>query len=148
MKTEKVIILCCFIFIGIYIIIVASGYPSIPNTMSSGFFPTVASVFLVCLSLAELLLTLFVYNKNTSAGKNDEGISIHRSGLSKILIVTAMLIAMVLIMRYVLPVLGIFIFLLTYLILISKQTIKLSVPISLVGTMVLYLVIKLLRIPL
>ena len=145
MKTEKVIILSCFILIGIYVIIVASGYPSIPNTMSPGFFPIAASILLVCLSAAELLLTLFVYKVPITA---EEGALPGRGALSKIIIVNAMLIAMVLIMRYVYPILGIFIFLFAYLVLISKQRLKFSVPVSITGTAAIYLFIKALRIPL
>jgi len=145
MKSEKLIILCCFISVGIYVIIVAARYPSIPNTMSPGFFPTAASILLVCLSIVELLLTLFVY-KNPDTG--EENAFTQRGALSKIFIVNAMLIAMVLIMRYILPVLGIFMFLFAYLVLVSKQRLKLSVPVSLAGTAAIYLFIWALRIPL
>jgi len=147
-KLEKVIILCCFIVIGIYVTIVASNYPSIPNTMSPGFFPIAASVLLVCLSSVELILTLLKKSKSSGSHESKENISKQRGGFSKIMLVTAMLIAMVLVMRYVLPIVGIFIFLAAYLILIGRINIKQCVPISLIGTMVLYVIIKILRIPL
>lgn len=148
MKTEKVIILCCFILLGVYVIIVAAGYPSIPHTMSPGLFPMVASILLVCLSIAELIRTLFAYNKIAHSDESEESVLLHEAGISKILIVNVMLIALVLIMRYVNSTLGIFVFFLTYLILIAKQRIKLSILVSSVGTAAIHLFIRLLRIPL
>jgi len=147
MRTEKIVILCCFIVIGVYIIIVAAGYPSIPHTMNPGFFPIVASALLVCLSLAELLMTLFVYSKNPQADGDAAAIS-ESGSLPKIILVNVILTASVLVMRYILPVLGIFVFLLVYLILISKQRIKFSIPVSFLGTAGIYAFVKLLRIPL
>jgi hypothetical protein len=141
MKTEKIVILGCFILIGIYVIITAAGYPVIPNTMSSGFFPIVSALFLVCLAVFELILTLL--GKAGTSGPVVSG-----KVFSRILLVTAMLIAMVLIMRYVHSLLGIAVFLLTYLLLIAKVRIRAGALISLAGTAVLYLIIRLLKIPL
>lgn len=140
MKAEKIIILCCFIGIGIYVIAAAAGYPRVPNTMSSGFFPTLASIFLVCLSVIELLFTFLRKDKKTegSAGAH----------FPKIMLVTLMLVAMTLIMRYVHPAAGILVFLFAYLALIAKTRIRHSAPVSIAGTAVIYAVIRLLHIPL
>ena len=148
MKREKVIILMCFILIGLYVIFVASGFPSIPNTMSPGLFPIMASILLVCLSITELVLTLFFYDKKDLTIAKEEEPPVQKRLISKILLVNGMLIAMVLIMRYVYPILGVFVFLFTYLILIAKQHLKLCIPASLIGTAAIYLFIRLLRIPL
>jgi hypothetical protein len=64
------------------------------------------------------------------------------------MIVTVMLIVMVLIMRHVHPIAGIFAFLLAYLILIAKVRIRAGALISLAGTAIIYLTIRLLKIPL
>jgi hypothetical protein len=141
MKTEKIIILGCFIVVGIYVIAVSLGFPRIPNTMSSGFFPAVSASLLVCFSLAELIRMLLgkTETEDKSSGKGN---------FLKIMLVTAMLIAMVLLMRFVHPLAGISIFLFAYLVLIAKTRILLSLPIFLIGTLVIYVIIRLLKIPL
>ncbi len=139
MKNEKRIILIIYILLSGYVIYTVSRYPSVPGTLGPAFFPRLTAIILGGLSAVELVLDLM--GKAKAGGEEGKA-----QGISRILIVLAMLIAVTLCMQYVNAWIGIAVFLFVYICLLAKEKWLKSLIISAAGTGVVYLMAQMLRI--
>ena len=115
------------------------NYRKVPSGIGPAFFPRIIAGCLIALSVACILL-----NWN----KKEKGEFVQKAGaIQKIVLTCALIIGMVLLMQYVHPILGIFLFLVGYLRLLSGESWKATLIISAVGCALLYATICALRIP-
>lgn len=115
------------------------NYRKVPSGIGPAFFPRLIAACLIALSVACIALNL---------GKRERGEFVQKAGaVGKIALTCALIIAMVLLMEHVHPVAGIFLFLMGYLKMLSGESWKASVIISVLGCALLYAMIAALRIP-
>lgn len=131
-------LMCVLIVLGGAVILTASRFPKNPGGFGPGFYPTLVACLLIAFSLLEIF---------TGKEKEEETSAGSRAGNLKLVLIVVSLILFVLIMQYVNIILAIALFLFFYLRYISKVALKSSIWITAGGTIVLYLVILLLKIP-
>ena len=137
-KAERRVVLGLFILLSIYVLVTAMGYPSVPGALGPAFFPILAAGILGGLSAAALVLDL--------AGKMAEDTGKNTQDIPKFLLLLGMLIALTLVIQYVNPWVGIFVFLGTYIHFFTKESWKKSLIIAVCGTIVVYIMAMMLRI--
>jgi len=128
----------CLIVLGCLMFYLVKDYKQVPSGIGPAFFPKVVATLLISLSIVYIATHWNKEQKGEFVQKNGAGI--------KIILVCVMFIAAVLIMQYVYPLLGIFLFLFGYLCLFSQVKWWKSIIVSLVGTGVLYVMMLTLRI--
>ncbi len=126
------IVLGCLMFFWV------RNYKEVPSGIGPAFFPRVVATLLIGLSVICIATHWKLPNKGEFVQK-------HGASL-KIAIVCAMFIAAVMIMKYIFPALGIFLFLAGYLILFAHVKWWKAIIIAVVGTGVVYLMMLALRI--
>ena len=127
------------ILFGCLIFFWTRNYKEVPSGIGPAFFPRVVAVLMIGLSA----VCIWSERNKDVCGE----VSPDRQAVTKIGMTVAALIIMVLLMKYVHPLAGIFLFLFFYLNRMSGLTVKNTLLISVVGTAVLYGVILALRIP-
>lgn len=127
------IILGCFVFYWV------RDYKQVPSGIGPSFFPKVVATMMIGFSLICIISQWRVENKGE--------VKPDRTAVIKIVISTTLLIASVLLMKYVHVIIGISIFLFGYLKLLSGEKWLKSTVISVVGTGLLYATILILRVP-
>lgn len=126
------------IVLGLLIFYWTRDFKQVPSGIGPAFFPRIVAVMMIGLSIICILMPDFKVEEETKAGK---------SAAKNIVITVVSLIVMVGVMKYIHPVLGIFLFLALYLKVIAKSGTRNTAVITVAGTAVLYLVIRILRIP-
>lgn len=115
------------------------NYRKVPSGIGPAFFPRIIAGCLIALSIACIVLNL---------GKKERGEFVQKAGaVKKIIITCALIIGMALLMEHVHPLIGIFLFLIGYLRLLSGESWKATLIISTLGCALLYATIYALRIP-
>ena len=127
--------------LGFLILYWTKDYKEVPSGIGPAFFPRIVAWLLIVLSVIGLLLSL---RKEGGSGS----MTVEKSASVNILISVVSLTVMVGIMKYIHPLVGIALFLLVYLKVIAKLKWVQTLIITGAGTVVLYLVILALRIPL
>lgn len=126
--------------LGFLILYWTKDYKEVPSGIGPAFFPRIVAWLLIVLSVIGLLLSL----RKEGGGS----MTVEKSASVNILISVVSLTVMVGIMKYIHPLAGIALFLLVYLKVIAKLKWVQTMIITGAGTVVLYLVILALRIPL
>lgn len=126
--------------LGFLILYWTKDYKEVPSGIGPAFFPRIVATLLIVLSVIGLLLSL----RKEGGGS----MTVEKSASVNILISVVSLTVMVGIMKYIHPLAGIALFLLVYLKVIAKLKWVQTLIITGAGTVVLYLVILALRIPL
>lgn len=136
---KKNLLPVCCIVLGCLIFFWVRNYPEVPSGIGPAFFPKVVAVMLILFSVIYL-----VSHRN----KVNEGeVNPDRQAWVKIALTTGLFIGATVLMQYVHVVLGIFVFLFAYLMLLAKEKWIPSLLISAIGTAVLYGMVVALRIP-
>lgn len=126
-------ILGCLIFFW------TRDYKQVPSGIGPAFFPRVVATMMLLFSV----ISMYLERNRELEGE----VSPDRQAYAKIAITVASLIVMVLLMQYVHVLAGIFVFFVLYLMLIARESVKNTLLISGVGTVILYFTILALRIP-
>lgn len=126
------IILGCLIFYWV------KDYKKVPSGIGPDFFPKIVATLMIGLSALCIVL-----EKN----KETKGEFVQKKGaLTKVLLLSAMLIVAIIIMKYVYSLLGVFLFLFSYFCLFANVKWTKSLILSAVGTVIIYAMIIILRI--
>lgn len=131
---------CFLIVLGSLIFYWTKDYKGVPSGLGPDIFPRIVATLMIVLSVISIILDW----KKDIVGE----FTPNRAAIIKMIITVTALIALVLLMKYVHVVLGIALFLAFYLHWIADLPWKKTLIISVIGTVVLYLVILTLRIPL
>lgn len=126
------------IVLGALIFFWTRDYKQVPSGIGPAFFPRIVATMLIVLSAICVLMP--------EKGESTEA-QTDRGAAKNIVITVVSLIVMVGIMKYLHPLLGIFLFLGMYLKVIAGLTWKKTGIITVIGTAVLYVAILTLRIP-
>ena len=127
------------IILGGLIFFWTRNYKQVPSGIGPAFFPRVVATMLILFSA----ISIFLERNRELEGE----VTPDRKAYMNIGITTVSLIIMVLLMQHVHALVGIFVFFVLYLTLISKENMKKTLMISAVGTAILYVTILVLRIP-
>lgn len=128
------------IILGILVLYWIRGYRQVPSGLSPAFFPRLVSILMIALSV----LTILIHLKKENEGE----FTPNRSANFKIMLTTVLFLSTISLMKYVHVVFGIIFFLLTYLKIIAKISWKKTIVITVIGTIILYGMIFLLKISL
>lgn len=124
------------IVLGALIFYWVRDYKEVPSGIGPAFFPKIVAAMMIVLSIISIVMP-------------DDGAveTADKSATFNIFVTTISLVGMVVIMKYIHPILGIILFLCTYLKVIAKLKTAQTAIITAVGTVILYVVILVLRIP-
>ncbi len=126
------------IILGLLIFYWVRDYRQVPSGIGPDFFPKIVATLMIGLSV----IVIFMQLKKDNPGE----VKPSSKNVLQIVYTTVSMIALVYIMKYVNPILGIALFLLGYLKVIAGVNWLKTVIISAVGTGLMYLVIMVLRI--
>lgn len=129
----------CLIILGCLIFYWTKDYKPVPSGLGPSFFPRLVAVLMMFLSILDIIQN----RKMPEKQPNEKA----KTGNIQIVETVCALLAMVLLMKYVHPIVGIALFLGFYLFVIAKLDWKQATIITLVGTALLYMIILALRIP-
>lgn len=126
------------IILGVLIFYWTKDYKEVPSGIGPAFFPRIVATLLIVLSAINYLMP----DKKQETESSGE-----KTAVGKIVFTTVSLLLMVAVMKYIHPVLGIFLFLAAYLKKIAELDLKKTIIITAIGTGILYVAILALRIP-
>lgn len=126
------------IVLGLLIFYWTRDFKQVPSGIGPAFFPRIVAILLIGLSIICILMPDHKASEEIKTGKD---------AAKNIAITVVSLILMVGVMKYIHPVIGISLFLALYLKVIAKTGLKNTAIITVAGTAILYIVIRILRIP-